>query len=96
MSASAVAGFRIVECLAWGRTLYVDDLVTMAAHRGRGHGRALLDWLGEEAARLECDELHLDSGVGPHRVDAHRLYMNAGLAVFSLHFSRRLVPDAER
>lgn len=93
VSASAAAGFRVTEALAWGRTLYVDDLVTMQAHRGRGHARALLDWLVAEAMRLRCDEVHLDSAVGPHRADAHRLYLNSGLAVTSLHFSRSLRPD---
>lgn len=32
----AVAGFRLLENLAWGRFLYVDDLVTRAADRSRG------------------------------------------------------------
>ena len=41
--AAAVAGFRIGENLAWGRFLYVDDLVTRAAApraraRRRGDG----------------------------------------------------------
>src|SRR5664279_4028116 len=36
----AVAGFRILQNLAWGRFLYVDDLVTAAAHRSAGHGAA--------------------------------------------------------
>ena len=31
----AVAGFRILENLVWGRFLYVDDLVTRAADRSR-------------------------------------------------------------
>jgi hypothetical protein len=41
-----------------------------------------------EACRAGCDELHLDSGVGPEREDAHRLYFNAGLRIASYHFSR--------
>lgn len=86
----AVAGFRVPETLAWGRVLYLDDLSTLPAGRRRGHGRALLDWLLEEALRLGCDELHLDSGVGPDRADAHRLYLNAGLRISSHHFSRGL------
>src|SRR5215210_8004555 len=45
--AAAAAGFRIHENLAWGRHLYVDDLSTRAAARGRGHGAALMDWLVE-------------------------------------------------
>jgi GNAT superfamily N-acetyltransferase len=90
--ALAVAGFRVGHMLAWGRFLYVDDLSTLPEARRRGYGRQLLDWLGEEAKRLGCDQLHLDSGVGPDRIDAHRLYFNAGLAISSFHFVRRLQP----
>jgi GNAT superfamily N-acetyltransferase len=86
----AVAGFRVGHMLAWGRFLYVDDLSTLSAARRRGHGRALLEWLTEEARRLGCEQLHLDSGVGPDRFDAHRLYLNVGLAITSHHFARRL------
>ena len=89
-AAVAVAGFRVLETLAWGRVLYVDDLSTLPAGRRRGHARALLDWLADEAGRLGCDQLHLDSGVGPDRVDAHRLYLNAGLGITSHHFARSL------
>lgn len=88
--AAAVAGFRVAHTLAWGRFLYVDDLSTLPEARRRGHGRRLLEWLAEEARRLECDELHLDSGVGPDRVDAHRLYFNTGLRITSYHFARAL------
>jgi GNAT superfamily N-acetyltransferase len=90
--ALAVAGFRVGHMLAWGRFLYVDDLSTLPEARRRGYGRLLLDWLGEEAERLGCEQLHLDSGVGPDRIDAHRLYFNAGLAIGSYHFVRRLRP----
>jgi GNAT superfamily N-acetyltransferase len=87
-SAAAVAGFRVLHNLAWGRFLYVDDLSTLEGARRRGHGRALLDWLVAEARRLDCDELHLDSGVGPQRAAAHRLYLNAGFRIASHHFAR--------
>src|SRR3954454_24467794 len=86
--AAAVAGFRIQENLAWGRHLYVDDLVTRADRRGRGHGGALMRWLAVQACRAECEQLHLDSGVGAEREDAHRLYFNAGLRISSYHFQR--------
>jgi GNAT superfamily N-acetyltransferase len=68
----------------------VDDLSTLPPARRRGHAQALLDWLAAEARRLGCDELHLDSGVGPDRAHAHRLYLNAGLRITSHHFARRL------
>jgi GNAT superfamily N-acetyltransferase len=86
--AAAVAGFRLQENLAWGFHLYVDDLVTRADRRGRGHGGALMRWLAVEACRAGCEQLHLDSGVGADREDAHRLYFNAGLRISSYHFQR--------
>jgi GNAT superfamily N-acetyltransferase len=86
--AVAVAGFRLGHNLAWGRFLYVDDLVTLPQARGHGHAGALLDWVLEEARRLGCDEVHLDSGVQPERWDAHRLYLNRGYAIASHHFQR--------
>jgi GNAT superfamily N-acetyltransferase len=86
----AVAGFRVLETLAWGRVLYLDDLSTLPAARRRGHGRALLDAVAEEGRRLGCDALHLDSGVGPDRADAHRLYLNAGMLIASHHFALSL------
>lgn len=88
--AAAAAGFRIHENLAWGRHLYVDDLSTRAASRGRGHGAALMDWLIECARREGCGELHLDSGVGPERESAHRLYLGSRLRIASYHFTRVL------
>ncbi|MGZ6697923.1 MAG: GNAT family N-acetyltransferase, partial [Solirubrobacteraceae bacterium] len=72
------------------RTLSVDDLPTLPSYRRRGHARALLDWLAEEARSHGCDQLHLDSGLGGNREDAHRLYFNAGLRIVSHHFAREL------
>jgi GNAT superfamily N-acetyltransferase len=86
----AVAGFRLLENLVSGRTLYVDDLSTLPEARRRGHAAALLDWCLEEAERLGCDELELDSAVGPERADAHRLYFNRGLRITAFHFEKRV------
>jgi len=87
---AAVAGFRVLNELFAGRYVYVDDLSTLPEFRRRGHARALLDWLLEEARRLGCDNLQLDSGVGLDRADAHRLYLNAGLVISAHHFVRRV------
>ncbi len=88
--ALAVAGFRSGDSLAWGRYLYVDDLSTAADARRHGYAGALLDWLCDEGRRLGCAQLHLDSGTGPERFDAHRLYHSHGLAIYSHHFARGL------
>ena len=86
--AAGVAGFRTLHSIAWGHYLYVDDLSTLPDARRRGHARALLDWLLEEAGRLGCDQFHLDSGVGLDRADAHRLYLSAGMVIACHHFAR--------
>lgn len=86
--AEAVAGFRINDNLAWGHHLYVDDLSTLPSARNRGHAGALLRWLLDEAVRQGCGQVHLDSGVGADREDAHRLYFAHGFRIASHHFSR--------
>ena len=86
----AVAGFRVLEDLSSGRVLYVDDLSTHPSARRRGHAARLLEWCAEEARRLGCDELQLDSAVGPERQDAHRLYFNQRLRIAAYHFEKRI------
>ncbi|HET6311049.1 MAG TPA: GNAT family N-acetyltransferase [Candidatus Nitrosotalea sp.] len=86
--AAAVAGFRVVHFLAWGHAMYIDDLGTRYEHRRQGYAGQLMDWLGDEAKRLHLDEVHLDSGVGPDRTDAHRLYFDKRMRISSFHFSR--------
>jgi GNAT superfamily N-acetyltransferase len=83
--AVAAAGFRTGHNLVSGPYLYVDDLVTLPDFRGRGHADALMRWLFEEAERLECDRLELDSAT--HRHDAHRFYLKHNLVISAFHFS---------
>ncbi len=82
------AGFRIVEFLAWGRFLYVDDFVTAEDARSEGHGKRMLDWLARLAREEGCGQLQLDSGVQRH--DAHRFYFREGMKISSYHFSKVL------
>jgi GNAT superfamily N-acetyltransferase len=84
----AVAGFKISECLAWGRFLYVYDLVVDATVRSQGHGQHLFEWLVEYATAHDCQELNLDSGV--QRFDAHRFYLRQRMKISSHHFSLSL------
>ena len=89
--ALAVAGVRIGENLAWGRFLYVDDLVTAADQRSKGHGARLLDWIRDYAVRQGCAQLHLDSGL--QRLDAHRFYAREGVEKTGYHFAETLTLD---
>lgn len=81
----ALAGFRFLEFLAWGKVLYIDDLITDSEERRSGHGGKLLKWVIEEGKKAKCDQIHLDSG--PQRHDAHRLYLNHGFKIIGHHFA---------
>jgi ribosomal protein S18 acetylase RimI-like enzyme len=82
---AAVAGFRILQSLAWGRFCYVDDLVTDERARSQGLGGELLRWLCEYAQAQGCRRLELDSGV--QRFAAHRFYFQQRMFVSCYHFS---------
>lgn len=84
----AVAGFRILEVLATGRTLYVDDLVTDETQRSRGYGKAMLDWLQDHGREHGCETFSLDSGT--HRQEAHAFYFRERMRVTSFHFAKKL------
>jgi len=85
----AVAGFRTGENLAWGRFLYVDDMVTAEQHRSKGYGAVLLSWLQKYALSEGCQQLRLDSG--QQRLDAHRFYEREGLSKTGFHFAQNLI-----
>jgi GNAT superfamily N-acetyltransferase len=88
--AVAIAGFRLSTSLSRGRHVYIDDLSTVPCARRRGFASELLRWIHIEAKRLGCDQVHLDSGVGPGRLAAHRLYLNSGYVISAHHFARCL------
>jgi GNAT superfamily N-acetyltransferase len=80
----AVAGFRVAEKLAWGKHIYIDDLVARSNVRSQGVGRILFDWVVERAREWDCKAVHLDSGL--QNFAAHRFYLRQGLAITSHHF----------
>lgn len=83
-----VALWRLIENTYEGRRLYVDDLVTDAAQRSRGVGRALLGHLEARARQLDCDVLALDSGV--QRAAAHKFYFREGMHIPGFCFRKNL------
>lgn len=80
-----VAGFVLGFKLAWGKHVYVDDLVTDASRRSSGAGKCMIDWLKSHAREQGCEQLHLDSGVT--RFAAHRFYLREGFRISSHHFA---------
>lgn len=84
----AAAGYRLLRTMAWGRILYIDDLVAVESAHRTGLGSALLRHLQAEARRLVCDAVHLDTGY--HRHLAHRAYLRNGFRVDCLHLAWRV------
>lgn len=80
-----VAGFVMGEKLAWGKHIYIDDLVTSETHRSTGAGTALINWFKQFAKENGCHQLHLDSGIT--RFPAHRFYLRERFNIASHHFS---------
>jgi GNAT superfamily N-acetyltransferase len=84
----AVAGYRFMTMLYCGRLLYLDDLVSDEQARSRGYGKALLDWLKEEARREGCTEFQLISRTT--REGAHRFYFREGFGIECFQFRTKL------
>ncbi|MBH5316944.1 GNAT family N-acetyltransferase [Paenibacillus sp. GSMTC-2017] len=84
--AKASAGYRICDSLAWGKYMYIDDLITDEDRRSRGYAKQLFDWLDDELINNRCVSMHLDSGV--HRYDAHRFYLNRKMKITCHHFEK--------
>ena len=80
-----VAGFVIGEKLAWGKHIYIDDLVTNENCRSTGVGAFIIDWFKSYCKALGCQSLHLDSGV--QKFPAHRFYLKNRFNIASHHFS---------
>ncbi|MEH3075105.1 MAG: GNAT family N-acetyltransferase [Quadrisphaera sp.] len=82
---AVVMGFRELTTMAWGRILYVDDLVALPEHRGQGLGALLLRYAQAQTVARGCAELHLDTGYARH--DAHRSYLRNGFDMVCHHMS---------
>lgn len=86
--AAGFIGFRSLQMLRTGKIIYIDDLFTLPAYRGRGYARTLLGHVHQLAKTTGIKSVHLDSGYLKH--DAHRLYLNKGYILECLHFAKNL------
>ncbi|SEO92331.1 Acetyltransferase (GNAT) family protein [Luteibacter sp. UNC138MFCol5.1] len=84
----ALAGYRIVENLLYGRFLYVDDLVSSEGARGQGVGGDLIAELREEGRRQACHFLVLDTALSNDL--GQRFYFRQGLLARGMHFAQPL------
>lgn len=86
--AIAAIGYRYLQYLYNGKHIYIDDLSTLPAARGKGYAGKLLDFVEAEARAKGYQAVTLDSG--HQRFDAHRLYLNKGFKIVAHHFSKTL------
>ncbi len=84
----ACIGYRVFDMLAWGKVLYIDDLITCETSRGKGYGSTLLSYVIAEGERLGCDEVHLDTVYTRH--EAHRTYLKHGFQLNCHHLALQL------
>ena len=80
-----VAGFVTGYKLAWGKHIYIDDLVTDGKYRSTGAGKFLMEWFKSYARENGYEEIHLDSSV--LRFPSHKFYLASGFHIASHHFS---------
>lgn len=84
----AVAGVRIAEWLAGGKSLEIEDLVAKSGERSKGYGGQLFDWIVDYAKREKCSQIKLVSHV--KRYAAHKFYLNKGMIIEAHYFSLEL------
>ena len=84
----AVAGIRIAEWLARGKSLDLEDLVSAESDRSKGFGGKLFDWIVDLARKEDCTEVRLVSHVTRYR--AHRFYLNKRMRLDAHFFSMSL------
>lgn len=84
----ACIGFRFLTTLAWGKILYIDDLITKEKACGKGYGKILLDHVIQIAREHSCKEVHLDTGYARHA--AHKVYLKQGFEFNCHHLALKL------
>ena len=84
----ACIGFRFLTTLAWGKILYIDDLITKEKTRGKGYGKILLDHVIQIAREHLCKEVHLDTGYARHA--AHKVYLKQGFEFNCHHLALKI------
>lgn len=70
---------------------FIENVVTHADHRGRGHAKALLAKAEARAWAAGCYRIMIVSG--NHNTGAHATYAAAGYAGIKTGFQKRKVPD---
>ena len=81
----AFAGYRIMTSLHSGNIIYIDDLCTLEAYRGKGLASQLLKHVKAIALSNNKDAVVLDTNFNNNT--AQKLYLSNGFQLTALHLS---------
>ncbi|AGN01428.1 GCN5-like N-acetyltransferase [Salinarchaeum sp. Harcht-Bsk1] len=84
----AVAGVYVQTVVHHERSLWIHDLVVDEAHRGEGHGEALLDALETWGETRDCD--HVALVCAADNDEAAAFYEHVGMEPFGTVYEREL------
>jgi ribosomal protein S18 acetylase RimI-like enzyme len=81
----AFAGYRAMTSLHSGDIIYIDDLCTLVAYRGKGLASHLLSHVKAIAISNNKDAVVLDTNFNNNT--AQKLYLKSGFQLAALHLS---------
>lgn len=81
----AFAGYRVMTSLHSGNIIYIDDLCTLEAYRGKGLGAQLLSYVNAIAVSRNMDAVVLDTDFSNNT--AQKLYLKNGFKLAALHLA---------
>jgi GNAT superfamily N-acetyltransferase len=82
----ATVGFWVGVRFYCGKYMYINNFVVDNNQRGKGVGSQVMEWLEEEAKRLNCKAVVLDSYVTNSA--AHKFYFGKGYIISNFHFKK--------
>jgi GNAT superfamily N-acetyltransferase len=79
----AILGYRMLYKFAFGKYIYIDDLITLHEYRSRGYGYQLIKWIKIESKKAGYNQIHLDMNINNHL--ALKFYLNNGFQARAHH-----------
>ncbi|WP_192579159.1 GNAT family N-acetyltransferase [Dyadobacter aurulentus] len=90
---AAFAGYRFMTSLHTGNIIYIDDLCTLDAYRGKGFASRLIKYVREIARMNQLDALVLDTDFT--NSSAQKVYLKSGFQLAALHLAAGLRGNEE-
>jgi len=85
---TGLSGFWVITKIYSGKYLEMDNVVVDVAHRSKGIGKLMSDFLSDLARREGCETMMLDAYLENEK--AHAFYEREGFTKRGYHFLKRL------